>query len=62
MSREHRRENNDITAPITDNDTWNSCPECGKSWKDETPTRGLLHRTRLCEPCAKKIREIEEFE
>lgn len=41
----------DIMAPIKDNETWNDCPECGKSWKDNIPTPGLLHRTRLCEKC-----------
>lgn len=42
----------DIEAPILDNQTWNSCPRCGHSWKDEEATPGLLHRTRLCANCA----------
>lgn len=33
-------------------ETWNTCPDCGASWKDATPTPGLLHRTRLCGECA----------
>lgn len=40
-----------ITAPVKSNDTWNDCPECGKAWKDEIATPGLLHRTRLCDKC-----------
>ena len=39
---------------IRDNQTWNTCSDCGKDWCDEVPTRGLLHRTRLCDNCAKK--------
>src|SRR5262245_38313178 len=35
----------------TDNQTWNDCPRCRKTWKDEIPTPGLIHRTRLCEEC-----------
>jgi hypothetical protein len=42
----------DITAPnMKNNETWNTCPECGKSWKDDISTPGLLHRTRLCDKC-----------
>ena len=32
--------------------TWNTCPDCGVRWPDAVPTPGLLHRTRLCGPCA----------
>jgi hypothetical protein len=42
----------DITAPIVDHQTWNTCPDCGRGWPDPTPTPGLLHRTRLCASCA----------
>ena len=42
----------DVTCEkIDDNETWNTCPECKTSWKDEIPIQGLLHRTRLCETC-----------
>ena len=48
----------DITIPITvlrfANETWNDCPSCGKAWKDEISTPGLLHRTKLCAECADK--------
>ncbi len=47
-------EQQDITAPMKDNQTWNSCSECSKNWQDTVPTPGLLHRTRLCEKCKKK--------
>jgi len=33
-------------------ETWNTCPDCGYTWKDETATPGLVHRTRLCRLCA----------
>ncbi len=45
-----------IHAPMTDNETWNSCPMCGHTWKDNVPTPRLLHRVRICDKCvAKKI-------
>lgn len=31
--------------------TWNTCPECGRRWKDEIATPGVLHRTQICKPC-----------
>jgi len=34
-------------------ETWNDCPACGRAWKDATPTPQVLHRTRLCEACAR---------
>ena len=35
-----------------DGQTWNTCPECFRRWQDATPTPDVLHRTRLCVPCA----------
>lgn len=32
-------------------ETWNTCPDCGRRWKDLVATPGLLHRTRRCPPC-----------
>lgn len=32
--------------------TSNTCPDCGKRWVDQTPTPGVLHRTRTCAACA----------
>lgn len=37
-------------TPVAD-ETWNTCPDCGKRWRDEVPTPGLIHRTRLCSSC-----------
>ena len=37
-----------------DNETWNTCPECYKYWKDEITVLGLLHRTKLCDSCIRK--------
>ena len=44
----------EITAPMADNQTWNSCYQCGKAWQDKVPTPGLLHRTTLCKKCSNK--------
>lgn len=45
----------DVTSDtIKDNETWNDCPKCGKSWKDIQATPGLIHRTRLCARCTMK--------
>jgi len=39
------------SAP-TEGETWNTCPDCWRKWKDTVPTPGVLHRTRLCAQCA----------
>ncbi len=39
------------TDKITDNQTWNTCPDCGKNWKTEPPIPGMLHRIILCKTC-----------
>lgn len=44
-----------MSPSIKDNETWNDCPHCGKCWKDEKPTPGLIHRTRSCDDCKKKL-------
>jgi hypothetical protein len=45
----------DVIVPtMKDNQTWNDCPKCGKAWPDEFATPGVIHRTRLCDDCAKK--------
>jgi hypothetical protein len=36
-------------------ETWNTCPDCGFKWKDDTSTPGLLHRTRMCAVCAEGL-------
>lgn len=40
-----------IDQPRDNHQTWNDCPNCGLAWKDDEPTPGLLHRTRLCASC-----------
>lgn len=46
----------DITSPtMTNNETWNDCPGCGKAWKDAVPTPGLIHRTRYCDICKENM-------
>ncbi len=44
----------EVRAPMTDNQTSNSCPDCGKEWMDKVPTPGLLHKLRICDECWKK--------
>ena len=51
-----------ITPKMTDNETWNTCPECGKYWKDEITIPGLLHRTRLCDKCFRRERALMQPE
>jgi hypothetical protein len=43
-----------ISKSIKDNETWNSCPECKKDWKDIVATPGIIHRIRLCARCIMK--------
>ena len=57
MQRKHP---DDITAPMRDNQTWNTCQYCNKSWEDEIPTPGLLHRSVVCKSCLAKIEEISD--
>jgi len=38
-------------SEISDNETWNNCPVCGKNWKSVPPIQGILHRTRICQSC-----------
>jgi hypothetical protein len=40
-----------ISNTMIDNETWNTCPECDKDWKDPVATPGLIHRTRICVDC-----------
>lgn len=55
MRRKHPKDI--IVKTMTDNETWNDCPRCGKSWKDETPTPGLIHRTRYCNSCKEVMKD-----
>ena len=42
----------DITIPtMKDNQTWNTCPECGKEWETIPAIPGLIHKTKLCDKC-----------
>jgi nitrous oxide reductase accessory protein NosL len=43
-----------VSESMKDNETWNTCPECDRSWKDEKATPGLIHRTRVCARCTMK--------
>jgi hypothetical protein len=62
MRRRLREVRQDIVSPsMKDNETWNDCPDCGKSWKDETPTPGLIHRTRQCYDCAIRPRRKSDL-
>ena len=45
-------------ADASAGETWNTCPECFRKWRDFEPTPGLLHRTRLCSVCAKREKGV----
>lgn len=45
-----------VSETIKDNETWNTCPKCGYSWKDDIATPGLIHRTRLCAKCSEETK------
>jgi hypothetical protein len=50
----------DVEGPISNNETWNTCPHCNTSWKDTISTPGLIHRTRSCDNCKRKLsHEVE---
>lgn len=51
-----RPRDEEIVVPeMNDNETWNTCPTCLKDWKDKVATPGLIHRTRACDDCIKKV-------
>ena len=37
--------------------TFNDCPDCGKTWETKPPIQGIIHRTILCIECSKKNNE-----
>lgn len=39
------------TPLINDNQTWNDCPNCGKTWETKPAIPHVIHRTRLCSEC-----------
>jgi GMP synthase-like glutamine amidotransferase len=63
------------TSPVTSIkadtlDTWNTCPQCNLSWKEDIKIPGIIHRTTLCNSCAfnlkielavRRIMEIDGF-
>jgi predicted RNA-binding Zn-ribbon protein involved in translation (DUF1610 family) len=57
MARKFAKED-DVTIPLTvlrfENETWHTCPKCGKEWRDAIATPGLLHRTVVCGECKSK--------
>jgi hypothetical protein len=45
---------NDITAPMTDNDTWVECLKCHRTYKTDS-IRGVLHfYVEKCNDCVAK--------
>lgn len=61
MVKEYVKREDITSSQILGNDTWNDCPECGRTWKDDVGTKGLIHRTRLCHLCSKKPRLVKEY-
>lgn len=54
-----RRHLEDVTHPdIKDNETWNTCPGCNHSWKDDIATPGIIHRTRKCKFCTRRTKDV----
>ncbi len=53
MRRRPREQDEDViqVSTITDNQTWNDCPECGKAWETKPSIPHIIHRTRLCDRC-----------
>lgn len=45
------REAVDAVDVVGADETWNTCPDCFRRWKDRTPTPGVGHRTRRCITC-----------
>lgn len=42
-------------------ETWNDCVVCGKVWRDDIPTPGVLHRTVVCKECEKRDESHKNF-
>ena len=58
--RLHEEQKFIMSDKIKDNETWNTCYGCNKSWRDDIPIPGLIHRTVLCKSCLYKSRNREE--
>lgn len=54
MPNEPIKPENIESDKISDNQTWNTCPDCGTNWKTEPPIPGMLHRIMLCKACIHK--------
>lgn len=40
---------------MKDNQTWNDCPTCGRTWQTYPSIPGVIHRTRLCDVCLRQV-------
>lgn len=40
-----------VTDKPFEHETWNTCLDCGKSWKEPVTIPGLLHRSVVCGRC-----------
>ncbi len=50
-----------IAVPtMTDNNTWNTCPKCLKTWETYPAIPGIIHRTIYCQKCKREM-ENEVF-
>lgn len=49
-----------ISWEMKDNETWNTCPICGKDYKDSVATLGVIHRTKICDSCVNGGRNDED--
>lgn len=46
---------NIVSESLQDNETWSECPNCGRVWKEDASTVGLLYRYVLCSTCKQKL-------
>ena len=46
-----------ITGLMTDNQTFNTCPKCLKTWETYPPIPGIIHRTTYCKECKSQMDE-----
>jgi len=47
-------------APL--DETWNTCSDCFRKWKDAVPTPGVVHRTKRCVPCQQLRDDSPKFD
>lgn len=58
MRTKRVEESADITIDtMMSHQTYNDCPQCGRTWETIPAIKGVVHRTQLCERCKSAIGE-----